>query len=269
MKSYLNIMRECCFRITEEADVVEAPEDGEEKKEMIRDGICKEMREKYGLDACQKYVDGLVQDSLDLNIVLPVKDPAIAAATGYLVERTKNLPMVKTSGTADLETEKGAVIFKEQHKYGMISEASSAVNSFLSDLNRTVVQLIPVIIGGALVQAGRLDTGDVVNFIGFATGVASYISIFVLQFGNIKNEMGNVERILEILDCELEDAGADANLDIPDADISFERVGFAYKEGSPVLKDLSCVIPQGKITAVIGANGSGKSTLFKLLGAYV
>ncbi len=44
-----------------------------------------------------------------------------------------------------------------------------------------------------------------------------------------------------------------------------KNLSFSYGSGEPVLRDLSLTIPQGKITAVIGANGCGKSTLFRLL----
>ncbi|MEO8234726.1 MAG: peptidase domain-containing ABC transporter [Flavobacterium sp.] len=49
--------------------------------------------------------------------------------------------------------------------------------------------------------------------------------------------------------------------------IVFKEVSFQY-EGpkSPyILKDLNFVIPEGKITAIVGASGSGKTTLMKLL----
>ncbi|WET51073.1 peptidase domain-containing ABC transporter [Chryseobacterium indologenes] len=49
--------------------------------------------------------------------------------------------------------------------------------------------------------------------------------------------------------------------------IRFDHVSFQY-EGpkSPfVLKDIDLFIPQGKITAIVGASGSGKTTLMKLL----
>ncbi len=49
-----------------------------------------------------------------------------------------------------------------------------------------------------------------------------------------------------------------------DADIVLDHVDFSYRTAS-VLQDINCVIPKGKVTAVVGTNGAGKSTLFKLL----
>ena len=50
-------------------------------------------------------------------------------------------------------------------------------------------------------------------------------------------------------------------------DIIFENVSFKYFKNDLkyIIKDLSLVIPQNKITAIVGASGSGKTTLLKLL----
>ncbi len=49
--------------------------------------------------------------------------------------------------------------------------------------------------------------------------------------------------------------------------IGFSNVSFTYPGAGnePVLKDINCIIPQGKVTAIVGTSGSGKTTLLKLL----
>lgn len=74
-----------------------------------------------------------------------------------------------------------------------------------------------------------------------------------------------MSRIAEVMETESEDTSKGLDLDVPNEDIRFENVTFGYNAETPVLENLSCVIPKNKITAIIGANGSGKATLFKLL----
>jgi len=44
-----------------------------------------------------------------------------------------------------------------------------------------------------------------------------------------------------------------------------EKLTFAYRPGSPVLRDLTLEIVPGKVTGLFGPNGSGKSTLLRCL----
>ncbi|AIG30627.1 peptidase domain-containing ABC transporter [Flavobacterium psychrophilum] len=51
------------------------------------------------------------------------------------------------------------------------------------------------------------------------------------------------------------------------SEIKFNNVSFQYEgpESPYVLKDINFKIPEGKVTAIVGASGSGKTTLMKLL----
>ena len=51
-------------------------------------------------------------------------------------------------------------------------------------------------------------------------------------------------------------------------EIVFDRVGFGYREGSPVLEDVSLVVERGTMAAVVGPSGAGKSTLVDLLSRF-
>ncbi|MGV3587477.1 MAG: peptidase domain-containing ABC transporter [Adhaeribacter sp.] len=80
----------------------------------------------------------------------------------------------------------------------------------------------------------------------------------------------SLQRLGEIHDKEEEeDTSADKSALIPayNKDIHINNVSFSY--GGPhspeILKDLDFYIPEGKVTAIVGASGSGKTTLLKLL----
>ncbi|WP_116964077.1 ABC transporter ATP-binding protein [Fastidiosibacter lacustris] len=50
--------------------------------------------------------------------------------------------------------------------------------------------------------------------------------------------------------------------------VSFEHVSF-YRGDKCIYKDLSCTIPKGKITAILGPSGTGKTTLLHLIGRLI
>ncbi|HSU12857.1 peptidase domain-containing ABC transporter [Longimicrobium sp.] len=77
-----------------------------------------------------------------------------------------------------------------------------------------------------------------------------------------------VERLGEIHLHEDEEDPENRIAQLPeDGSISLRGVSFSYGGalGEPVLQDLDLDIPEGKVTAVVGASGSGKTTLLKLL----
>ena len=93
------------------------------------------------------------------------------------------------------------------------------------------------------------------NFIGF---------IQVWQDAKI-----SIERLLQVHTKEDEDDLKNNKVkELPKKkDILIKNLSFRYggKSTPFVLKNINCILPEGKTTAIIGASGSGKTTLLKLL----
>lgn len=70
--------------------------------------------------------------------------------------------------------------------------------------------------------------------------------------------------VSELTDIESEEMKCSQSFNVPDADIRFNNVSFAYN-GKDVLKNVSFTIPKGKTTALVGPSGSGKTTILNLL----
>ena len=47
--------------------------------------------------------------------------------------------------------------------------------------------------------------------------------------------------------------------------LDFKGVSFSYSKGIPVLSDVNCTVPKGKMIAMVGRSGAGKSTLVDLI----
>lgn len=189
---------------------------------------------------------------------------ALANTTYYLIERTKNLPLIKVSGMSEAENEKGKLAFDEQCKMeisaGYLNVAYMAIDTTLN----VIGILITFILGASLVAQGVLTTGDVITFYSISSAVTLAFANLIHSCGTIRHAVGSMSRVVTAMETESEDATKGNDMDVPNEDIRFENVTFGYTE-TPVLKDLSCVIPKNKVTAIIGANGCGKTTIFKLL----
>lgn len=118
---------------------------------------------------------------------------------------------------------------------------------------------------------GRVSSGD----------IAIFLLMFPMFFGYLQEVMGSittvyanniyVKYIFDLFDLKSELPEPETPQPIPDATdgksvLQVENLNFKYPHADKVvLKDVSLVIPQGKVVALVGLNGSGKSTLIKLL----
>ena len=137
---------------------------------------------------------------------------------------------------------------------GFINELK---NIFITFLSATAVVNGDITLGMMLsIQyiVGQLNL-PLSNFIGF---------IQVWQDAKI-----SIERLLQVHTKKDEDELKDNKVrELPEKkDIVIKDLSFRYggKSTPFVLKNINCILPEGKTTAIVGASGSGKTTLVKLL----
>ena len=189
---------------------------------------------------------------------------ALSETTYYLIERTKDLPLIKVSNMSDAEIERGKAAFDEQYKMDVYNGYLTVTYSTVETALNIASVLITFIIGGVLVQQEILTVGTVVEIYAISSALTTAFSSLINQCGTVRHAIGSMSRIVIELEMVSENATEGASMDVPNEDIRFENVSFAY-DNAMVLKDVSCIIPKNKVTAIIGANGSGKTTVFKLL----
>ena len=177
---------------------------------------------------------------------------------------------------------------REQHEEARFDEANTRlmktqlftnrVMTFMMPLMMLIMNLVSVGIiwfGGHAIDAGNLQTGDLIAFITYSMVIImGFLMIGMLSIMLPRADVA-AQRIDEVLACKpsivdpepgkAKDAllGADG---LPGARIAFENVSFKYSDGAEcVLEDVSFTCEPGKTTAIIGSTGSGKSTVLKLV----
>jgi len=130
----------------------------------------------------------------------------------------------------------------------------------------TYVQLT-VVVGAGILRTvqGELTPG---TFLAFYT-YCNWMIWPVRQLGRILADFSRTliasGRIRDILREEPEEEPAGALTPEIKGGICFKNVTFGYREGEPVLRDVSFDLRPGETMAILGATGSGKSTLVHLL----
>jgi ABC-type multidrug transport system fused ATPase/permease subunit len=121
--------------------------------------------------------------------------------------------------------------------------------------------------GGAKVIGEQISLGTLVAFISYIQMFFKPIRDISEKYNIMQSAMASMERIFEFMDHQ-EEIPKTEFPQVPQSmqgHLVFDKVSFAYEEGSPVLRDISFEVEPGETVAVVGATGAGKTTLVNLV----
>jgi ATP-binding cassette subfamily B protein len=166
---------------------------------------------------------------------------------------------------------------QERRKFGRRSEAVFE-QSVRANRQRAfyvpLISFIPLLaqagvllVGGGMVVRGEMTLGEFFSFnllLGYLIFPLRSLGMWI---GQAQRATASGERIFEVLDEREEIASAPDAVDLPAGDgrLRFERAGFSYGVGRPVLEEVDLEIEPGRTIALIGHTGSGKTTLTSLV----
>ena len=171
---------------------------------------------------------------------------------------------------ANEETEDEKFVAANERYKAARSRYFKAMGGFMSGMEFTtsVMQVLVVTAGGALIMGGRMDYVDLVTF-------SLYVSTFVTPvrklatFSEVYMQgTAGFSRFLELMRTEpdVQDAPDAIELENVRGEVEYRDVSFSYNdEAGPVLEHVSLKIAPGEKLAVVGPSGGGKTTLCQLL----
>lgn len=187
--------------------------------------------------------------------------------TAFLSERLSNFRLIKASGSEEEELEEGLRLIDLRFQAAVQNRLLFTLNSMTNTLCQCVVIVVAFGIGGVMLSQGLVTDGEsLYMFYIYGSSLALSIYMLLASVMDVTNMLGRGERFAAVFKEESEDIDTGSHIDVEDQDLVMDKVSFRYDENTPVLEDVSCTIPCGKVTAIVGENGSGKSTMAKLLG---
>ncbi len=148
------------------------------------------------------------------------------------------------------------------------SQNYSALNTPISELNTAITGILVIVIGGNMIlnpDAG-FSLGEFTAFLFALFSMLHPLKVLTQVYTEIRKALVSLDRIAGVMNEEsrIKDSADALPKKSFDHSLEFQNVSFHYKEGKPVIKNFSLVIPKGSKTALVGASGGGKTTIANL-----
>ncbi len=138
----------------------------------------------------------------------------------------------------------------------------------LSLLTRTIPFFVLLVAGGASVRQGGLTFGELAAFIVVAEIALPKFGGLTDTIAGLRHMAASGSRIMELWDAPRERTDGETGPIPADTEtgelLRFDRVGFSYQPGTPVLSGVSFSLRRGETVALAGESGCGKSTVLRL-----
>ena len=134
----------------------------------------------------------------------------------------------------------------------------------------SAVNIVIVWYGGYLNVLGRASIGDIMAFQWYTFLLMGPVWNIVNSFSELQRSLAAMERVFEVLgmDHDKPDRPDAVNAPAIVREIRFEAVEFEYREGQPVVRDFSVIVPGGSVVALVGRSGAGKTTVTDLVARF-
>ncbi|CAN5185420.1 ABC transporter ATP-binding protein [soil metagenome] len=199
--------------------------------------------------------------------VLRVLD-AVGEVASQIQETVSGIRVVKASGAEPWEVRRFEALTRGHYKALVRNERWRQFFGPATEMITAVAVLALLWYGSYLVLAERsLSAPAFITALLLAGKMMSpvkYLGNFPAQ---IQPGLAAAERAFELLDAPVEVADRPGALPVTGfrKAIRFEKVGFAYAPGEPVLTGIDLEISPGEVVALVGPSGAGKSTVADLL----
>jgi len=189
------------------------------------------------------------------------------AISSLLANNLGGIATIKAFTTEGREIDRVGV---ESDRYRQANRSAIALSAAFSPLIRVAILVgftATLIWGGFLTLDDRIAVGAYSTMVFLTQRLLWPLTRLGQTFDLYQRAMASTNRILDVTDTTPEIVSGEGALDRGNVEgaIEFDRVGFSYRQGYPVLTNINMSLTPGATTAFVGATGSGKTTLVKLL----
>lgn len=184
-----------------------------------------------------------------------------------LQQTFSGMRLVKSYQLEDYEIKQATGMTRSVRDLVMGAERIKAISSPLMETVGGVAVTIVIVYGGWRVIQDTTTPGAFFSFITALLMAYRPMKALANLNSQIQEGLAGAERLFAVLDEQstLTESAQATPLEVKGGGITFEKVSFAYDDGTQVLRDLSLDALPGKTTALVGPSGSGKTTILNLI----
>ena len=187
--------------------------------------------------------------------------------TNAIVEYMGGIEVIKAFSQSKSSYEKyeSAVNDNAAFFYNWMKSAQWAMSAYNAITPSVLLTVLPF--GFLFYASGSLEASAFVTMIILALGLLEPLIAAMNYTDNIARVGAVMGQIYDVLASPEIERGSRAS-SVTGGDIEFRNVSFSYDNEKNALKNISLTIPEGRVTALVGASGSGKSTVAKLIAGF-
>jgi subfamily B ATP-binding cassette protein MsbA len=193
---------------------------------------------------------------------------ALGEITSRLAETFQNIRIIKGYAA---ERQEAARFEKETAGYVRSSLKHSAVLNLMNPISEVfAIAALAVVLswGGYQVVQGQMKADELLTFLFLLFAIMQpIVAIFSIPT-TIQRGLVAGERVLALVDTQPTVTGGSKVAGPLHRELQLLNVGFSYRTGSPVVRDVTLTIKRGTTIALVGPSGGGKSTLMDLIARF-
>lgn len=191
----------------------------------------------------------------------------IGVITSQLKESFAGARLIKTYNLETSEDQRLGKSFDERIRlFLQLITQQARVDPILEVIGGLAIAGI-VIVGAYLVNADLASGGSIAAVLVALLMLSPKLRALGTLNNVLQEGLSAASRIFEVIDktASIRDKIEAKAFETVVGDIEFQRVGFAYSNGTQALNDLNLTIKAGETIAFVGASGGGKSTIINLI----
>jgi len=197
----------------------------------------------------------------------------LAGEVSHRIQETlSGIRLVKASSAESHERTRFRDLTQSYFKQVVRTERLRSLAPPMTEMVAAIGTIVVIWIGAGMVLGAPpvLEANEFLGFLTLSVGLYSPVKYLGKFPALVQPGLVGAERVFEFLDSPIEIRDEDGAVPFEGLtrDITFEDVGFEYRNGDPVLRDVSFRAEMGSVVALVGRSGSGKTTIVDLLARF-